>query len=208
MGAGSVVFRDDNPDTGEKFWNGWVVDNDLYYVQIRNGTDVYTDYWLYTGDVYGPELGEPTKAEVRTAAPGKAPFTAQALEVGVNQGQLMPGEEEWYSFSRFDANAPGQNIDTMFTLVFTPDDGNRKYKVGLDFFEGNQLRDWAPDNQNISGFGRGNVVDRDGNPNTGEMLWRGQVRSNDVYYMRVINGSDVMIDFRLYPDDVINTSLD
>ena len=119
---------DHNPLTGEKFWNGWVVDNDLYYVQIRNGTDVHTDYWLYTGDVYGPELGEPTQPVVRTADPGKAPFTAEALEVGVNQGQLMPGEEQWYSFSRFDANAPGKNIDTMFTLVFTPEDGNRKYR--------------------------------------------------------------------------------
>jgi hypothetical protein len=95
----------------------------------------------------------------------------------------------------------------MFTLVFTPDDGNRKYEVGLDFFEMNQVRDWSPDNPNIAGFGRGNVVDRDGNPNTGELVWRGQVRSNDEYYMRVINGSDAIIDFWVFPDDVINASL-
>lgn len=207
IGAGSVVFRDTNPDTGEKFWNGWVIDNDLYYVQIRNGTDVYTDYWLYTGDVYSPELGEPTVPVVRTADPGKAPFTAEALEVGVNRGQLMPGEEQWYQFSRFDANAPGQSIDTTFTMIFTPDDGNRKYHIGLDYFEGNQLRDWAPDNQEVTGFGRGSIIDRDGDPNTGEMLWRGQVRANDDYYMRVINGSDATIDFWIFPDDVINSNL-
>ncbi len=207
IGAGSVVFRDDNPHTGEKFWNGWVVDNDLYYVQIRNGTDAHMDYWLYTGDVYRPELGEPTQPTVRTADPGKAPFTAEPLEVGVNKGQLMPGEEQWYAFSRFDASAPGQNMDTTFTLVFTPDDGNRKYQVGLEFFEGNQLRDWAPDNPAITGFGRGSVINRDGNPHTGEMIWRGQVRSNNEYYMRVINGSDAVIDFWIFPDDVINASL-
>jgi len=57
VGAGSVVYRDNNAQTGERFWSGWVVENDLYYVQIRNGTAVPIDYWLFTGDVYGPELG-------------------------------------------------------------------------------------------------------------------------------------------------------
>jgi hypothetical protein len=201
-----VVFRDDNPVTGEKFWNGWVVDNDVYYVQLRNLNEVPMDYWLFTGDVYRPELGAPTEPVAITAEPGTAPIAPIPLEVGTNQGQLNPGEERWYTFIRADA-APGEGIDTVFTLVFTPDDGNRKYKVGLDFFEGNQLRDWAPDNQNITGFGRGSVIDRDGDPNTGEMLWRGQVRANDEYYMRVINGSDAVIDFWIFPDDVINANL-
>jgi hypothetical protein len=69
------------------------------------------------------------------------------------------------------------------------------------------VRDWSSDNQNITGFGRGSVIDRDGDPNTGEMLWRGQVRSNDQYYMRVINGSDAVIDYHIFPDDVINANL-
>ena len=58
VGAGSVVYRDDNHLTGERFWSGWVVDNDLYYVRIRNGSDVFVDYRLFNGDVYGPELGQ------------------------------------------------------------------------------------------------------------------------------------------------------
>ena len=37
FGSGSAVVRDNNPDTGEMTWDGWVVDGNLYYVQIRNG---------------------------------------------------------------------------------------------------------------------------------------------------------------------------
>ena len=56
VGTGSVVFRDDNPWTGERIWQGWLVDNDQYFIQIQNGTDLMMDYWLFTADVYGPEL--------------------------------------------------------------------------------------------------------------------------------------------------------
>ena len=58
VGAGSLVVRDNNDLTGERFWTGWVTENSLYYVQIRNGTNVHIDYWLFTDDVYGPELGQ------------------------------------------------------------------------------------------------------------------------------------------------------
>jgi hypothetical protein len=57
VGAGSIVYRDDNPLTGERFWSGWIVDNELYYVRLRNSADIPIDYWLFNGDVYGPELG-------------------------------------------------------------------------------------------------------------------------------------------------------
>lgn len=60
VGAGSVVVRDNNPLTGERFWTGWVVDNGLYYVKIRNSADAHMDYWLFTGDIYGAELGPET----------------------------------------------------------------------------------------------------------------------------------------------------
>lgn len=57
VGAGSVVYRDNNALTGERFWSGWVVDNDLYFVRLRNSSDIHIDYWLFNGDVYRPELG-------------------------------------------------------------------------------------------------------------------------------------------------------
>ena len=208
IGAGSVVFRDDNPLTGEKYWNGWVVDNDLYYVQIRNLTQIHMDYWLFTGDVYKPELGEKTKPVVQKADPGTAPYAPVELEVGINKGQLKPGEDRWYSFSRADYVNADRSIETAFTVIFTPNDGNRAYKVNVKFFEGNQLRDWAPDNRfGINGFGQATVVNRDSNVLTGELLWKGHVYANDVYYMQVANGTDVVIDYHVYPNDVINTNL-
>ena len=94
-------------------------------------------------------------------------------------------------------------------MFFTPDDGNRKYKVELELFEGNQLRDWAPDNPaGVIGLGKGSIVIRQVIPNTGEMLWKGSVFANDVYYMRVNNGSDAVIDYWIFPEDVINASLE
>jgi hypothetical protein len=56
VGAGSIVYRDDNAFTGERFWSGWVVNNKLYYVRIANGSDAPVDFWLFTGDVYRPSL--------------------------------------------------------------------------------------------------------------------------------------------------------
>ncbi len=208
MGAGSVVYRDNNDLTGERFWSGWVNDGDIYYVQIRNGTQVDVDCHLFTGDVYGPELGEPTKPKGLTPAdPGKAPYTAQALDLDVNDGKLAPGEEEWFTFRRSEGR-PGDRIETIFTMIFTPDDGNRKHRINFELFEGNQLRDWASDNRfNIVAFGKGSIVERDGGIETGEYIWKGHVNSGDTYYMRVYNESDETIDFHIYPDDIIGTSL-
>ncbi len=209
LGAGSVVYRDDNAETGERVWKGWVVDNDRYYVQIRNGTDTHMDYWLYTGDVYGPELGQKTTAVARVAAaPGTSPGSAVDLAVGTNQGHLKPNEERWYVFSRSDVDQLTGSIDTAFTLVFTPDDGNRVRDVNFELFEGNQLRDWSPDSRfNIKNFGHGSVVSRDDDLETGELLWKGQVLAGNEYYMRVSNETDVPLDYSIFPDDVIRANL-
>ncbi len=209
IGAGSVVYRDTNPETGERFWQGWVNDNDLYLAQIRNGSDVCIDYYMYTGDVYAPELGEPTPVNVRVpAGPGKEPSVPEPLEVGTNDGKLAPGEEEWYTFVREDMR-PGTQVETAFTLVFLPDDGNRNRKINFELYEEDQVRGWAPDNRfNITGFGRGQYVDRDQDVTTGEKIWRGSVLAKNRYLVRITNESDVVIDYRFFTDDVINTSLE
>jgi len=208
IGAGSVVVRDDNFLTSERFWQGWVNDGDLYYVQIRNGTGAPMDYHLFTGDVYGAELGEKTPPIPRKpAAPGTAPYAPVELEVGINTGKLEPGKEQWYTFSRADA-LTGTPVETVFTMVFTPDDGNRRHHVNFELFEGNQLRDWAPDNRfNLVNFGQGSLVERDQSLDTGEFLWHGYVLAGDLYYMRVTNESDAVIEYKIFPEDVINADL-
>lgn len=207
VGAGSVVYRDDNPLTGERFWSGWIIDNDLYLVQIRNGTESPMDYHLYTGDVYRPELGEKTTPVRIAAEPGTAPSAPVDLKLGANRGVLEPGEEDWYTFSRTDVDVSGR-VDTAFTLVFTPDDGNRIRDVNFELFEGNQLRDWAPDNRfNVANFGKGSVVNRDSRADTGELLWTGQVTAGDLYYVRVSNESDATIEYVILPDDVVRADL-
>lgn len=209
MGAGSIVYRDDNPLTGERFWSGWVIDNNRYYVQIRNGANTHMDYWLFTGDVYRPELGPKTEPVARVAAaPGTAPTSPKDLKVGVNRGRLNPRQEQWYAFSRGDVGKTG-SVETVFTVVFTPDDGNRIHDVNFELFESNQLRDWAPDNRfNLTNFGQGSIVNRDGDPKTGELLWKGHIWAGDVYYMRVSNETDEVIDYWIFPEDVINTNLE
>ncbi len=207
IGAGSVVYRDTNPETGERFWVGWVMEDVNYYVQIRNNSPIHMDYWLYTGDVYSPELGE--KTVVRSAAPAKPgtePSAPIGLELGTNRGHLEPKQERWYTFSRGDAKKGG-GVDTAFTLVFSPDDGNRVRDVNLEFFNGNQLKDWSSGNRfAIKGFGKGMVVNRDGNANTGELLWKGNILAGDLYYVRVSNQTTIPIDYWIFPDDVIDTS--
>ncbi|MDX1522094.1 MAG: hypothetical protein R3264_10740 [Anaerolineae bacterium] len=56
FGAGSLIYRDNNPETGERFWHGWIIDNDHYLVRIRNYSDAHMDYWLYDDNIYAPEL--------------------------------------------------------------------------------------------------------------------------------------------------------
>lgn len=209
IGAGTVVYRDDNIETGERFWQGWVIDNNLYYVQLRNNSDVDIDYWLYDGDVYRPELGPPAMdaKEMEPVVPGTAPTEPLDLGNQLIMDKLDPGTERWYTFSRGEPDDRG-NIRTPFTLIFTPDDGNRIRKVNFELFDSYGIRDWAPDNRfNIVPFGKGNTVSRDGNPLTGELVWLGHVVANNRYLLRVVNESEVVIDYWLFPSDEIPSTL-
>ena len=58
VGVGSLEARDNDPFTGERFWTGWLVENDRYYIRVSNSTDNTMDYWLFFDDIYHPELGQ------------------------------------------------------------------------------------------------------------------------------------------------------
>ncbi len=56
--------------------------------------------------------------------------------------------------------------------------------------------------------GAGAIVSRDGDPVTGERLWSGQLVNGEAYLVRIFNGSDVPIDFWLFPGDVERAQLE
>jgi len=47
IGAGSTIVTDNNRDTGQKTWDGWVNDGDLYFVQVRNGARYPVNVKIY-----------------------------------------------------------------------------------------------------------------------------------------------------------------
>lgn len=51
------------------------------------------------------------------------------------------------------------------------------------------------------------LVSRDGDPLTGERIWRGNILRGDTYFLAIENGSDVEIDFWLYDQDIIHPLL-
>ncbi len=60
FGLGMWTSRDEDPDTGERLWNGSLVDNDRYFIKVKNGTSDVVDYYLFPSDVKNAELGNPT----------------------------------------------------------------------------------------------------------------------------------------------------
>jgi hypothetical protein len=207
IGAGSIVVRDDNYWTGERAWSGWVNDNNTYWVQVNNGSDVAIDYHLFTGDVYQPPLGggAPETEIASSAEPGITPGSALDLGLGANQGSLPVGEDVWYTFSRADVPAGGG--ETVMTLVFIPNEGNRAEQVSVEIFDSNQVANWTPE-LIINGFGESTTKDRDKDPTTGEIRWRGTILPNTSYFIRLTNSSEVPINFWLFPEDVIDANLE
>lgn len=56
FGAGMLLARDGDPNTGERLWQGTVMDGQTYFLLIENGTAVEIDYWLFDDDVEHPEF--------------------------------------------------------------------------------------------------------------------------------------------------------
>jgi LPXTG-site transpeptidase (sortase) family protein len=141
------------------------------------------------------------------AESGLSPFTAIPLNEGKNTGILAPGEARWYTFVPGGNDAACQRQADM-TLFFTPDDGNRAHLVNFQIFPADQIPLWSGDDAGqMQNLGAGGIVSRDGNPLTGELLWSGWVVDSQTYYIRVLNGADVSIDYWLFTDDVIAAEL-
>lgn len=219
LGAGQSVERDNNPETGELFWTGWLPGQNSYYIQLTNGSDGAIDYWLIPADISGYPLGEEEKPEViqpvitshleptPMPASGHNPQAAISLANNHNRGNLNPGDESWYSFTITDAD-PEHFEEMALTMVTTPDNGQRIWQISFDIFTAGEIQRWlAGHSSQINNVGAGSVVDRDNNPVTGERVWRGWIIEGEVYYVRIKNSADVPMDYWLFTGDIYNPEL-
>jgi sortase A len=143
---------------------------------------------------------------VAEAEHGLSPFTAFPLNPGRNTGILAPGESRWYELGANPDGAFQRQAD--LTFFFTPDDGNRAYRVSFQIFPSEQIMRWySNDVGQMQNMGAGGVVSRDGNPVTGELLWSGWVANDQAYFIQVSNGADVPIDYWLFTDNVMAAEL-
>lgn len=212
FGAGMSVSRDGAAATGERIWRGTVLRDGTYYLSLENSSDAVIDYWLFDDDVTAVALNTPSDAATVATppalapSPGLSPQTALPFTTERQVGRLAPGQEVWYSFSV--DNTPEQFEETALTLVITPDDGQRVWNVDMGIYTAAAVQTWSPGNSaSLDNVGVGSVVHRDSNPLTGERFWSGWVVNNNLYYVRLANGTAVPIDYWLFPGDVYQPSL-
>jgi len=139
--------------------------------------------------------------------PNIYPTASLALRDGANVGRLAPGGEHWYSFIHDDYDSDWYDYMAL-TLFSTPTDGNNSHDINFQIFTGSQLHIWQRGTpQDMRVLGDGQWVSRDKDPVTGERVWAGKVVEGDLYYVRVFNHTDHVIDYYLITRDVFNTEL-
>ena len=208
FGQGLWVSRDEDPNTGERLWNGTLVDGDRYLIKVKNGTPDVVDYYLFPNDVENAELGNPAlhrdagTAEAVTYAvspatrpspppsPGASPPEAVPAKIGTTKGTLEAGQEFWYQFSYsdpYDDTSPNHNF--VFHLTNTPLDDIQASHADFAIYPGNQLHIWTRGTvDKLVSFGTSSP-----SPNTLkderalQVLWDGHLMEGQVYYVRVFN---------------------
>jgi len=164
-----------------------------------------------TVEASGKAVGETAPAEATPSLfdlyPNVYPLAPLALKDGVNVGKLAPGGEHWYSFIRDDRDDQWYEFMPL-TLFATPADGNSSHHINFQIFTGDQLQIWKRGTpEDMVPMGAGQWVSRDKDPMTAERIWAGHVVDGDLYYIRVFNHSDRVIDYYLITGDIINTEL-
>jgi hypothetical protein len=207
FGAGRLVSRDSDPNTGERVWGGTLLRGDTYFVAVENGSDAAIDYWLFDEDIYDPQLGlAPQPAAAPVFVLGDTPQSALPLGEGQNVGGLDPAQEVWYSFTTTNSEADFF-VERALTMVVTPDDGNRIHHVNFEVFTADGVRSWSPGGAAIYNVGAGGLVVRDNNLLTGERFWTGWLIEDMLFYVRIRNGSDARVDYWLFTGDVYGPEL-
>jgi hypothetical protein len=128
---------------------------------------------------------------------GSSPYTADLLVSGLNTGQLNPGQEYWYAFSRVDLGDLEYDAVTL-NLAFEAEGRAIANRVNFQVFNFEQVDAWLKDNSGpIDSLGLGTPVSADFDAITGERLWSGAMLPDEVYYVRVFNLSPSPVRYRL-----------
>jgi hypothetical protein len=202
-GAGEIVERDGDRNTGEHIWAGDMMKGAKYYIQVRNESATPISYKLYTKDFIHEEKMEAQSAAAPAAAPGSSPAAALKLEDGVNEGLLKAGSEKWYTVVR-PKKADSWTEYMALTLVHAPGGWMITDNIGFQVFTGDKLALWARGDKLVN-TGAGTTYERDGDPNTGEHLWAGDLMRGEVYYIQLFNNSASDVGYKLYTKDVIHS---
>ena len=198
IGTGGYVSRDGDPNTAEFLWQGVLDGSDPYYVRVYNNTTVAIDYWLFPGDIVRVEPAiAPVPESTPTVSEAAIPQELQAVQPSM--GHLEPDQEVWFVWTQ--AGYDGQPTSGALTMFFTPGNTLKADWVGFEVMTAAQREARLRGNANLN-TGAGGVVSRDGDPSTGERLWRGQLAAGQTYLVRVFNGPDVPIDYALFQGDI------
>lgn len=128
---------------------------------------------------------------------GSSPYAADLLVSGLNTGNLDPGQEYWYAYSRLDLGDPTYS-SVILSLNFEAQGRAVASRVNFQVFDFEQVDLWLQDSSGpVDSLGLGNSASADFDVNTGERMWAGAVEANRVYYVRIFNLSPSPVIFRL-----------
>ena len=208
MGVGTWVSRDEDPNTGERLWNGSMVDGDSYLIKVKNGTPEEVDYYLFPNDIENAELGNPLLHKIDGTAgripyapspptrqgpppePGDSPMEAIPIETGTTVDTLEAGKEIWYSFyyhGTNDENSP--NNDFKIYLTNTPTDDVRARHADFAIYPEGQLHLWQRgtiDELSPMGTSAPSPFPTDDKKSL-QVLWDGQLMADHLYFIKINN---------------------
>ncbi len=149
----------------------------------------------------------PPQVMAATQAAGSDPSEAVYLGEGQATGHLAPGEAGWYVYQPYVGDGATEQADVL-TLIFTPAValGADVSRVNFEIFSTGQVTS-GKDITTVPPIGMGGYVSRDGDPNTAELLWQGDLPVGAAYYVRVYNDTAIGIDYWLFTDDVISAKI-
>ncbi len=128
---------------------------------------------------------------------GGSPYAADLLVSGLNTGNLDPGREYWYAYSRLDLGDANYN-SIILSLNFEAEGVAVANRVNFQVFTFEQVDAWLKDNSGpVDSLGLGTPASADFDANTGERLWSGAVAPTEVYYVRIFNLSPSPVQFRV-----------